>query len=189
MPMMQEQYKQEVIPKMKKRFGYSGVLEVPKIRNVVVHTGIGKLVAQKASKEQEQIAQQISRDLAIICGQKPLVTRAKKSIASFKLREGTPSGLKVTLRKKRMYEFLERFIYIALPRSRDFRGIGRNSVDQGGNLTIGLAEHTVFPEILPEEAVQNLGLEVTIVTDAKDREEALVLFELLGFPLQKEQKV
>lgn len=184
--MLQEKYKNEVVPKLKERFGHSSVLQVLRIKKVVVNTGIGKLVAQKTSKEQEQMAGHISKDFAVICGQKPTVTRAKISIAAFKLREGMPTGLKVTLRGQRMYDFIERLVYIALPRSRDFRGIKMSSLDKNGNLTIGLGEHIIFPEILPEESPHNFGLEVTIVTNTKNRDEAFALFELMGFPFAKE---
>lgn len=184
--MLEELYKKEVIPKMKERFGYSSVLAVPKITKVIIHTGVGKSVAQKTSKEQEQVVAHISRDLATISGQKPMIVRAKKSISAFKLREGMPAGLKITFRKKRMYDFLERLIFIALPRSRDFRGIKLSAIDKQGNLTIGLDDHVVFPEILPEEAFQGLGLETTVVTNSKSKDEALELYRLMGFPFQKE---
>jgi large subunit ribosomal protein L5 len=187
MSMLQEKYKNEAVVRLKERFGHASVLEVPKIKKVVVNTGIGRLVAQKTGKEQEQIAGDIASELGKICGQKPVITRGKISISAFKLREGMPTGLKVTLRGQRMYDFIERLIYIALPRSRDFRGVKVGSVDSGGNLTIGIPEHIIFPEILPEESRHNFGLQVTIATYAKSKEEAIELFRLLGFPLEKEE--
>jgi large subunit ribosomal protein L5 len=186
MSILREKYKNEASERLKERFGYSSVLEAPKIKKVVVNTGIGRLVAQKTGKEQEQIASQIANDLGKICGQKPVITRAKISISAFKLREGMPTGLKVTLRGQRMYDFIERLIYIALPRSRDFRGLKVSSLDTNGNMTIGIPEHIIFPEILPEESRYNFGLEVTIATGAKSKEEGVELFRLLGFPLEKE---
>lgn len=185
--MLQEQYKNEAVVRLKEKFKHSSVLEVPKIKKVIINTGIGRLVAQKTGKEQEQIAGHVANDLAKICGQRPVITRAKISISAFKLRQGMPTGLKVTLRGQRMYDFIERLIYIALPRSRDFRGLKLGSLDKNGNLTIGLPEHIIFPEILPEESPHNFGFEITIVTGAKSKEEAAELFRLLGFPIDRQE--
>ena len=163
---------------MKERFGYKNNLAVPKILKVVVNTGTGK--ALKNEKMQEAIA----KNLAIITGQKPIFTLAKKAVSGFKTRKGMIIGLKVTLRGKRMYDFLDRLIKAALPRIRDFRGIPEKSIDKEGNLTIGIKEHIIFPEIAQEEIKIFFGLEITIVTNAKKREEAVELFKLLGFPIK-----
>ncbi|MCD6528365.1 50S ribosomal protein L5 [bacterium] len=180
---LHEKYLKEVIPAMQKKFGYKSPMAVPKIEKVVINTGFGKLVVGKTSDEQKKIQETILHDLSLISGQYPVLTRARKSISGFKVKKGLPIGAKVTLRRQRMYDFLERLIHIALPRTRDFRGIELDSVDKTGNLTIGVKEDTVFPEILPEEAKIIFGLEITIVTSAKTKEEGVELFKLLGFPL------
>lgn len=179
-----EKYQQEVIPKMMERFGYKNKMAVPKIEKVVINTGFGKLIGGKIPEEQKKIYNAILEDLALITGQKPILTKAKKSISGFKIRKGTPIGAKVTLRKKRMYDFLERIIHIALPRSRDFRGIDPKSIDNQGNLTVAIKEHICFPEISPEKTKFIFGLELTVVTTAKSREEGLELLRLLGFPIK-----
>jgi len=179
-----EKYKKEVIPKMMEKFGYRNKMAVPKIEKVVLNTSFGKLVSGKSQEEQKKIYQPILEDSALICGQKPILKGAKKSISSFKIREGLPIGATVTLRRKRSTDFLERLIHIALPRSRDFQGIEPESFDKKGNLTIGIKEHIAFPEILPERAKTIFGLEVTIVTNAKSREEGIELLRLMGFPIK-----
>jgi large subunit ribosomal protein L5 len=179
-----EKYKKEVIPAMKEKFGYQNDMAVPSIEKVVVNTGFGKLISGKTAEEQKKTIEPILEDLSLICGQKPITKKAKKSIAGFKLREGFPVGAAVTLRSKMMYDFLERLIHIALPRSRDFRGIEQKSLDKNGNLTIGIREHIAFPEILPERAKAIFGLEITIVTTAKSQKEALELLRLLGVPVK-----
>jgi len=181
---LKEKYKKEVIPQMMEKFGYKNPMAVPKIEKVVLNTSFGKLVSGKTSEEQKKIYQPILEDLALICGQKPILKGAKKSISTFKIREGLPIGATVTLRRKRSADFLERLIHIALPRSRDFRGIDPKSIDKKGNLTIGIKEHITFPEILPERAKTIFGLEVTVVTNAKSREEGIELLRLLGFPIK-----
>ncbi len=186
MNFLKEKYEKEVISAMMERFGYKNKMAVPKIEKVVVNTGFGRLVGGRTSEEQKKIQQAILEDLALICGQKPILTKAKKSISGFKLRKGTPVGAMVTLRKQRMWDFLARLIHIALPRSRDFRGIKEQAVDERGNLTIGIKEHICFPEISPEKVKNIFGLEVTVVTSAKTRQEALEFFRLLGFPIKKE---
>jgi large subunit ribosomal protein L5 len=178
-----EKYVKEVIPRMREKFGYTSDMAVPKIKKVVVNTGFGREIVGKTGEEQKKIEEMIINDLTLICGQKAILTRAKKSISSFKIRKGMPIGARVTLRKKKMYDFLERLIHIVLPRSRDFRGIEQKSIDRGGNLTIAIKEHIAFPEVSPEKTKNIFGLEVTIVTDAKSREEALELLKLLGFPI------
>ena len=179
-----EQYKKEVIPAMMKKFGYKNSMAVPKILKVTANTGFGKLISGKTSEEQKKILNSILNDLAFITAQHPILTKSKMSIAGFKIRKGLAIGVKVTLRRGKMYDFLERLIRIALPRSRDFRGIEPSSFDKKGNLTIGVKEHIVFPEILPERAKNIFGLEITITTNAKKREEAIELFKFLGFPIK-----
>jgi len=182
---LKEKYEKEVIPKMMEIFGYKNKYQVPKIEKVILNTGFGKLISQKTEKEKETIIKEIMENLALISGQRPVLTKARKSISGFKVRKGQPLGAKVTLRGKRMYDFLERLIHFALPRSKDFKGIDRKSFDEKGNLTIGIREHIAFPEISLEKVKFIFGLEVTIVTNAKKKEEAIKLFELLGFPLKK----
>jgi large subunit ribosomal protein L5 len=179
-----EKYKNEVIPAMRKKFGYQSDMAVPRIEKVVVNTGFGRLVSGKTSEEQEKITSSILEDLAMICGQYPELARAKKSISGFKIRQGMPVGARVSLRRKMMYDFLERLIHIAFPRSRDFRGIDSKSLDKKGNLTVAIKEHITFPEILPERAKTIFGIELTVVTNAKTREESLELLKLLGFPMK-----
>lgn len=181
---LQQIYKKQVIPAMMQRFGYKSPMAVPRIGKVVVNTGFGRLVAGLSSEEQKKAREAIVQDLAFICGQKPVFRTAKKSISGFKLRKGQIIGAVVTLRRKRMYDFLERLIHIALPRSRDFRGIDPKSIDALGNLTIGIKEHIVFPEISPEKVRHIFGLEITVVTNAKTREEGIELLKLMGFPIK-----
>ena len=170
---------------MTEKFGYKSVMAIPRIEKVVVNTGFGRLTASLTGEEPQKTREAIKHDLAVICGQQPVFGAAKKSIAGFKLRQGTIVGAKVTLRKKRMFDFLERLVYIALPRTRDFRGIDAKSIDESGNLTIAVREHIVFPEISPEKAKNILGLEVTVATTAKTKEEGLALLRLMGFPIKK----
>lgn len=179
-----EKYKREVIPVMKEKFGYKSTMAVPKIEKVIVNSGYGREVVGRTNEEQKKIADSILGDLSLICGQKAVKTYAKKAISSFKIRQGMPIGAKVTLRGKKMTDFLERIIHLVLPRTRDFKGISPDAVDKQGNLTIGVKEHIVFPEILPEKTRSIFGLEITIVSTAKSREEALELFKLLGFPIK-----
>lgn len=182
--MLKEIYQKEVISVMKEKFGYKSLMAVPRIEKVVVNVGFGKFVANKGSDEQRKFREHIAKSLSLISGQKPIFTKAKKAIATFKIRKDQVIGVKATLRKKRMYDFLERLVNIVLPRSRDFRGISKNSINEKGNLTIGLKEHIVFPEISPEEIKFNFGLEVSVVTSAKNKKEGMELFKLLGFPIQ-----
>lgn len=181
---LKDKYIKKVIPAMKEKFNYKSNMVVPKIVKVIVNVGFGKFISGKTSDERKKIADNILTDLAQICGQRPVLTKAKKSIAGFKIREGQPVGVKVTLRKKIMYDFLERLINIVLPRTRDFRGINPNSIDEKGNLTIGIREHIVFPEVSPEVTRFNFGLEITVVTTAKSREDGVELLRLLGFPIK-----
>ncbi len=184
MILLREKYKKEVIPAMIEKFGYKNSFAVPKIEKVVVNSGMGKMINDKSGKEKERTIENILNDLTMICGQRAVQTKAKKSIASFSIREGVPVGAKVTLRGQKMYDFLGRLIHIALPRSRDFRGINEKSIDDNGNLTVGIKEHLYFPEVSPEKAKLIFGLEVTAKTTAKNKEEGLELFKLLGFPIK-----
>lgn len=181
---MKEKYQKEVIPTMMKGFGYKNKMAVPKIAKVVVNTGFGRLVSGKTGEEQKKTYQEVLDTLALICGQNPQIRTAKKAIAGFKTRKGMALGAKVTLRGQRMYDFLERLIHIALPRSRDFQGIEQSSFDPKGSLNIGIREQIVFPEILPENARNIFGFEVTVVTNSRSREEGIELLRLMGFPIK-----
>jgi large subunit ribosomal protein L5 len=182
---LKEKYKKEAIPGIMKKFGIKNVMAVPKLEKVVVNVGLGKEINNKPSDEQKKFIENLSHDLSLISGQKPSITKAKKSIAGFKLREGTPSGIRVTLRGKKMYDFLERFINVVLPRSRDFAGINPKSFDKNGNLNIGIKEQIIFPEVSAEKLKNIFGLEITIKTTAKNKEQGLELLKLIGFPIKK----
>ena len=184
--MLKTRYKKVVIPGMKKLFGYKNDLAVPSIQKIVINTSFGKIINNVDPSKKDDIIKNISHDVALICGQNPILTRAKKAISGFKLREDAIVGAKVTLRENRAYEFLARLINIALPRSRDFRGIPLKAVDKTGNLTTGIREQLVFPEIQPEKSKVVFGLEITVVSNAKTRREAIELFRLIGIPLREE---
>lgn len=169
---------------MMAKFGYKSVMAVPRVEKVVVNTGFGRIVAGKGNDEQKKIQDAILQDMTIICGQRASLRAAKKSISSFKIREGQIIGVSCVLRKGRMRDFLERLIHVVLPRSRDFQGIDQKSVDSKGNLTLGIKEHIAFPEISPEKIKSIFGLEVTISTNAKSREEGLELLKLIGLPIK-----
>lgn len=173
----------EKLSEMKKVFGYKNDLAAPKVDKVVINIGAGRQSQQPSFEE--KILPEIMRELAEITGQKPSLTKAKKSIAGFKIRAGQTIGLKITLRRKRMYDFLERVIRVALPRLRDFRGIDLRNVDKSGNLNIGLRDHLIFPEINPEISKVDFGMEISIVSTAKNREEAIALYRQMGLPLKK----
>ena len=177
MPTLQEKYKKEVIPVLRAKFGYKNIMSVPKIEKVVVNVGVGRI---RDEKQQEEIR----KYLTLIAGQKPAPRAAKKAIASFKTRQGLIVGYQVTLRGKRMYDFISRLINIAFPRTRDFKGIDVKSFDPKGNLTMGIKEHIVFPEIIGEDYRFLFGLEVTVVTTGKKREEGVELLKLMGFPIK-----
>lgn len=181
---LEEKYQKEAIPQMMQKFGYKNYMAVPKIEKVVLNCGFGKQVAEKTNDEQKKITEGILESLGLICGQKAILTMAKKSISTFKIRQGLAIGAIVTLRGKKMRDFLERLIHVALPRSRDFQGIPAESFDKKGSLTIGIKEHIAFPEISPEKERSIFGLEISIVTNAKKREEGAELLKLLGFPIK-----
>lgn len=182
---LKEKYTKEVIPAMMKKFGYKNKMAVPKIQKVVVNTSFGRLMATQKGEGAKKIQEAILEDLSLICGQRPVLTYAKKSIAGFKIRKGQPIGAKVTLRRNKMWDFLERVINVALPRTRDFQGIPKKSIDESSNLTLAFKEQIVFPEIAPEKANLIFGFEASIVTTAKSREEAMELFKILGFPIKR----
>lgn len=186
---MQERYISAVAPALMEQFGYKNIHAVPRIVKIVVNTGFGRLTAGKSGEDQRKIADGISKDLAMICGQRPALTRARKSIAGFKLREGALNGAKVTLRGKRMHDFLGRLVHVVLPRSRDFQGILLSAVDKNGNLTVGIREHSFFPEAAPEKLASNVsfGLEVGIVTSASSREEGIALLRGMGIPFREKK--
>ncbi len=182
----QEQIKKVVIPQFKEKFALKNDMAVPHITKVVINTGIGRMLTK--SSNSKEVIERISRDLALLSGQKPSLRPARHSIASFKIRKGMPVGMVVTLRGKRMGDFIYKFINVVLPRVRDFWGIPLKNIDKNGNLNYGIKEHIVFPEINKEEKSVSFGLEITFVTNAHDREKAQELFRLLGFPLQHNNK-
>ncbi len=178
MPRLKELYLEQVVPTLQKELGYSNVMQVPRLQKIVVNIGMGEALQNAKSLDAAV------HDLTIITGQKPIVTRARKSIAAFKLREGNPIGVKVTLRGSRMWDFLDRLCNIALPRQRDFRGISPDSFDGRGNFSLGLREQLVFPEIDFDSIDKIRGMELTIVTTAQTDEEGYHLLRLLGIPFK-----
>lgn len=176
---LQEKYQNEVAPQLKEQFSYKSVMEIPKLEKIVLNMGIND--AQENSKAVENSV----RDLGVITGQKAVVTKAKKSIANFRVRQGMSVGAKVTLRGQRMYEFLDKLISIALPRTRDFRGVNPNSFDGRGNYALGAKEQLIFPEIDYDSIDKIRGMDIVIVTTAKNDEEAKALLTMLGMPFRK----
>lgn len=174
---LKERYQNELVPRLAERFHYRNPLLVPRLVKVVVNMGVGDAV------QNPKLLDAAVRDLTTITGQRPVLTRAKKSVASFKVRKGMPIGAMVTLRGQRMYDFLEKLIYVALPRVRDFRGLSTRGFDGRGNYTLGLKEQLVFPEVDYEQVEKVRGMDITIVTTARTDEEARVLLEGLGLPL------
>lgn len=178
MSRLKQKYEKEVIPGLKSRFGYSNVMEIPKITKVVINMGVGD-----ATQDAKAIDSAVN-DLMAISGQKPIVTKAKKSIAAFKVRAGMPVGCKVTLRGERMYYFLDKLFNIALPRIRDFRGTSTKSFDGRGNYTLGVRDQLIFPEINYDKVDKLRGMDIVIVTSAKTDEEAFELLKLMGMPFR-----
>jgi len=178
LPRLQERYRQDVVPALTKEFSYENVMQVPKVTKIVLNIGLGEAL-QNAKAIDAAVA-----DLTAIAGQKPVVTRAKKSVANFKLREGQAIGAMVTLRGARMYEFLDRLVNVALPRIRDFRGVNRRSFDGRGNYSIGLREQIMFPEIEYDKVDKLRGLEVSIVTSARNDAEGYALLKQFGMPFR-----
>ncbi len=178
---LKEKYYREVVPALMKELGLKNIMEVPRIEKIVLNIGVGE------GKDNAKALESAARDLAVISGQKPIIRRARKSIAGFRLRKGQPIGVKVTLRGDRMWAFLDRLINIALPRVRDFRGVSPNAFDGRGNYSLGLREQLVFPEIDYDKIDKVRGLQVTIVTTAETDEEAYKLLEKLGMPFRRRQ--
>ncbi|MBS4034165.1 MAG: 50S ribosomal protein L5 [Ignavibacterium sp.] len=174
-------YKQEIVPSLLKNFSYKSVMQVPKLQKIVVNIGVGSAVADS------KVLDEAVKDLETITGQKASIRKAKKAISNFKLREGMNIGAMVTLRKERMYEFLDRFINIALPRVRDFRGLSDKSFDGRGNYTIGVKEQIIFPEINVDKVTKVLGMDITFVTSAPTDNEAYELLKSFGFPFRKKE--
>jgi large subunit ribosomal protein L5 len=175
---LKEKYKKEIISNLKEKFGYKNIFSVPKMTKVTINVGLG---AVKDSGYQELV----EKNLTAITGQKPVLVKAKKSIAGFKIREGMIVGMMMTLRGDRMYDFVDKLVNVSLPRVRDFRGILPKSVDEGGNLSIGIKEHIIFPEIHMDDVERIHGLQAVITTTAKSREEGFEMFKLMGFPFKK----
>ena len=174
-----QHYKENVIKELTEKFGYTTVMQVPKIEKIVVNIGVGDATGNS------KLIDDSVKELQQITGQKPVITRAKKSIATFKLREGMPIGCKVTLRGERMYEFYDKLVSITLPRTRDFRGVSKNAFDGRGNYTLGIKEQIIFPEINFEQVNRVRGMDIVIVTTANTDEEARFLLKELGFPFAK----
>ena len=178
-PRLQTHYRDVVVPKLKQDFGYANPMRVPRLDKVVLNMGVGE--ATTDSKKVQTAAD----DLALIAGQKPVIARARKSISTFKLREGMPVGAKVTLRKARMYEFVDRLVTVALPRVRDFRGLSMKSFDGRGNYALGIKEHIIFPEINYDKVDQILGMDIVVCTTAETDDEARALLRELNFPFRQ----
>jgi large subunit ribosomal protein L5 len=179
MPTLKEQYETELKTSLQQQLGIANVMEIPKIEKIVLNMGLGDAV------QNPKVVEKAAQELTMISGQKAVVTKAKKSIATFKLRAGMPIGTRVTLRKERMYDFLSKLINIALPRVRDFRGVSSKGFDGRGNFSMGVTEHIIFPEIDYDKIDQIRGLNVTIVTSAKTDEDARILLEAIGMPFRK----
>ncbi len=180
-PRLQERYEKEIRPVLAERLGIANPMAIPKLTKVVINMGVGSAIADKKNLDMAADA------LAEIAGQKPVITRARKSIAGFKLREGMPIGCKVTLRRQRMYEFLDRLISIVLPRVRDFRGVSRTAFDGHGNYSLSLSEQLVFPELNPDKYTKPQGMNIVICTTAEDDAAALLLLEQMGMPFKAAQ--
>jgi large subunit ribosomal protein L5 len=178
MARLQDQYKAEIVPKLKEKFGYRNVMQVPRLSKVVLNIGLGDAI------ENVKVIETASAEISVITGQKPVVTKARKSIANFKLREGVPIGVMVTLRRDRMYHFLDKLIAIALPRVRDFKGVSPRGFDGRGNYTLGIKEQIMFPEVNYDKIDKIRGMNITIVTTARTDEEGLELLRLMGIPFR-----
>lgn len=176
---LMEKYKKEVVPALIEKFGYKNIMEVPKLEKIILNMGLGE------AKENPKLIESAVEELAIITGQRPVITKAKKSVANFKLREGMPVGAKVTLRGSKMYEFCDKLMNISLPRVRDFRGISATSFDGRGNYALGVKEQLIFPEIDYDKVDKIKGMDIVIVTTAKTDEEAKEFLGLMGMPFKK----
>jgi len=178
-PRLLERYRNEIVLEMSKAFNYKNKLQVPKLEKIVINVGLGEATQDIKFLEATQ------NELAVITGQRPVITKAKKAIANFKIRKGSPIGCKVTLRRARMYEFLDRLIAVAIPRIRDFRGLPASSFDESGNYSFGLNEQLIFPEVDVDKVAKVHGMDITIVTTAKNKEEAYGLLKMFGMPFAK----
>ena len=176
---LKELYNKEIVKSLKKQFNYSSIMEVPKLEKIVINMGVGE------AAHDEKYIEAAVKDLETISGQKPVITKARKSIAGFKIREGQPIGCKVTLRGENMYNFMEKLIRISLPRVRDFRGISKTAFDGKGNYTLGIKEQLIFPEIDYDQVLKVMGMDIVFVTTAKSNEEALALLSAFGLPYRK----
>jgi len=174
-----KRYQEEIVPALRDEFGYKNIMEVPRLRKIIISQGIGEATGDK------KLIDNAVEELTLIAGQKPVVTKSKKDISNFKLRKAMPIGVKVTLRGERMYEFLERLVRAALPRIRDFNGIKRNGFDGRGNYNLGITEQIIFPEINIDKVSRITGMDITFVTDAKTDKEGLALLEKFGLPFKK----
>lgn len=177
-PRLEERYYKEIVPAIKQKFGFSNNLRVPALKKIVVNMGVGEAITDI------KILEKASEELGLITGQKPLFRRAKKAIANFKIKEGVPIGVKVTLRKRIMYEFLDRLVNVALPRVRDFSGVPRSSFDMAGNYNIGITDQTIFPEIDVDKISRTQGMNISLVLNSRSKEESLELLRLLGMPFK-----
>jgi large subunit ribosomal protein L5 len=182
-PRMMEQYKKSIISALMNQFKYSNVMQVPRLEKISINVGVGQ------ATQDAKLLDGVVKDLEAIVGQKPVITRAKKAISNFKLRQGLPIGVRITLRSLHMYEFLDRFISVAVPRIRDFRGFSDKSFDGHGNYTLGVKEHIIFPEIDVDKVTKVFGMDVTFVTTAKTDAEAYALLKEFGMPFEKRQTV
>ena len=176
---LRETYDNEVFNQLKEKFQYANVMEVPKLTKITINMGLGE------AKDNSKVLESAVNEIALIAGQKPVITKAKKSIANFKVRQGMPVGAKVTLRGDRMYEFADKFFNIALPRVRDFKGVSKNAFDGRGNYSMGIKEQLIFPEINYDQVETIKGMNIVFTTTAKTDEEAMALLELLGMPFEK----
>ena len=179
MSRLKEKYQNEIVDALMKKFGYKNIMEVPKLDKVVINMGVGE------AKENAKLLEAAVKDMETITGQKAVLTRAKNSVANFKIREGMPIGCKVTLRGEKMYEFVDRLINLSLPRVRDFRGVNPNAFDGRGNYALGIKEQLIFPEINYDQVETIKGMDIVFTTTAKSDEEAMALLQLLGMPFEK----
>lgn len=179
-PRLKERYRKEIIPALQKEFNYANIMQAPALHKIVINIGMGEAIQNQKAMENAV------RDLGDITGQRPVITKARRSVASFKLREGMPIGCTVTLRGNRMYDFLDKLVSVALPRLRDFQGVSRDSFDGRGNYTLGIREQLVFPEINYDKIDKVRGMEITIVTTARTDEEGRRLLQLVGMPFKRQ---
>lgn len=182
-PRLFEQYRKSVVPELMKRFKYSSAMQVPKLEKITLNVGVGQ------ATQDPKLVDAVAKDLEQIVGQKVVTTKSKKAISNFKLREGIPIGVRVTLRRSKMYEFLDRFISVAVPRIRDFRGLSDRSFDGRGNYSVGVKEHIIFPEIDVDKVSKIFGMDINFVTTARTDEEALELLKGFGMPFVKRQEI